>query len=104
MAARKLIAGSIITGVSQVFPVLHIISGTIALEITMRFGLVIINDSAPLGHDVSSEAGGFFTTLLVGFFLLVCAAGTGRILGFLLPASWLMPNRWRNVSGDPRRT
>ena len=102
IAARKLIAGSVITGVSQVFPVLHIIAGTMALEIALRFGFVAINDASPMGHDVSGEAGGFLLTLIVGCTLLVCAAGAGQLLGFLLPASWLIRNSNKAVSTNPK--
>jgi len=102
IAARKSIAGSVITGVSQVFPILHIISGEITLEITLRFGFVVINNASPMGHDVSGQAEGFLLTLIVGCTLLVCAAGAGQLLGFLLPASWLIRNSDKVLSTNPQ--
>ena len=88
--ARRLIVGGMMTAVSQVFPILHLILGVIALGIAGRLGSATPGDDVPI-DKISSELGGFFVTLLVGGGLLICAGAIGLVLGWLLPARWFAP-------------
>jgi len=85
-AARALIFGSVLIALSQIYPLIHILSGSIALSITTRVNLAVAGDDSQLAH-VASETGGFLITLLTGLILLACAAATGSMFALVLPPS-----------------
>jgi hypothetical protein len=90
-AARTLIAGSIITGMSQLFPILHLLAGAVALGITAHFGMAVIGADTHIDH-FTSEVGGWLATVLVGAMVLLCAWALGLVLRLLLPGRWLRAN------------
>jgi hypothetical protein len=49
---------------------------------------------------ITSELAGFAVTLFVGCALLICASGSGLLLGILLPKRWVA----RNQSSQPLPT
>lgn len=81
---KRLIVGSIFMALLQFFPVLHIILGVIAFEVTAYLGQATeMNDLQSASID--TELGGFIITAMVGLGLLVTAAGMGTILYLILP-------------------
>jgi hypothetical protein len=83
-AGKRLIVGAILVALLQFFPVLHIILGVIAFEVTAYLGQATeMNDLQSASID--TEFGGFIITMLVGSGLLVIAIGMGTILYLILP-------------------
>jgi hypothetical protein len=94
--ARRLILGSTLTALSQLFPILQIVAGCIAVAVADSFAL--LGHGGHGGPAQFSEPGGFIVTLLVGCILLTFAGTTGWVLGLLLPKRWLSPNKPRRES------
>lgn len=68
----RLLSGAGILALTQVFPLLQIIAGVIALKIAVRFGQArVASDFAP--DRIHSELGGFVVTAITGG-ILFCAA------------------------------
>ena len=86
--ARKLILGSTVIAFSQMYPILQIIAGFVALGVAGGVGLV---EDGEFMEQVSSELGGFVVTLLVGCILLIGATTIGLCLGLVMPHSWFQP-------------
>lgn len=88
---RMLVLGAAILSLSQLFPVIQMVAGMVALAMC-GFG---INEDDGAMRPVS-EAGGFLITLIVGGILICLAAIVGLCLGWLLPQQWFTI---RQVSG-----
>lgn len=84
VVARNLRIGSVVTALSQIFFVLHVVLGLIALEVTDQFGLML-NAADGVG-EANSQLGGFILTMIVGGSLLGCAGGIGAVFGLLMPS------------------
>jgi len=83
-AGKRLIVGAILMTLLQFFPVLHIILGVVAFEVTAYLGQATeMNDLQSASID--TELGGFIITMLVGSGLLAIATGMGTILYLILP-------------------
>jgi len=94
--ARKTIAGALVTGVSQVFPLLQFLVGAVIIRILSKVGL----GEGPLPLMSFTAAGGFLATFLVGAILIAVAAGIGAVCPPLLPERWFTPSE----SQPDRRT
>ncbi|MEX1222975.1 MAG: hypothetical protein WEA31_00360 [Pirellulales bacterium] len=99
--ARRLIVGSVLTALSQVFPIIHLIAGMFAIDIATALGLHLGQDH-PVGN-VTSEFGGFFVTLLVGGILIACAVVAGLVAGVVLPSRWMDGNAAVDYAGSDRQ-
>jgi len=74
--SKRLLAGSAVVALSQFFPILHMIAGTIAFSIAARIGQA--EEGGDLGLDqIKTEFGGFLVALLTGGILTVCALAIG---------------------------
>lgn len=93
--ARKLLLGAPFVAISQVFPVLHIILGALAIEMANRLGVASpANDVAV--ESITHELGGFMVTGIVGMGLLLAAHACGSLF------EWAMPGRWYWASKMPQ--
>jgi hypothetical protein len=95
--ARKVILGAALVAVTQFFPVLQIIAGSVSMGIAQSFQLVEGGGGDPDLDEqdipqITSELGGFIVTMLVGGILLTCASLIGLALGPVLPERWLKSN------------
>lgn len=82
-------------GISQVFPLLQLFAGIVALGIAAECGLAL-PDSEP--ELIASELGGFVVTIITGGALLVAASFAGFFFGLFLPERWFRPNRYKYES------
>ena len=74
---RIIWTGGIATAASQLFPVPHVLAGSIAIELVRVLGLL---DRDPLmGVKLESTATAFVITLVTGGILLLVALGVGAI-------------------------
>ncbi|MGV3484235.1 MAG: hypothetical protein ACO1RT_07445 [Planctomycetaceae bacterium] len=74
--SKRLLAGSTVVGLSQIFPVLHLIAGKTAFSIVAHVGQAEVGGD--LGLDrIKTEFGGFLVALLTGGVLTVCAVAIG---------------------------
>lgn len=89
-AARRLIAGSTLTAISQFFPILQIFAGVVAIGIADRMGLSRESTDGNLAQV--SELGGFIMTVVVGVILLTVAGAIGVGFALVMPLSWFTPN------------
>ncbi len=87
VSARKLIFGAILLALTQVFPIIQMIAGTVAFMTALSLGLAAENP-----ETVTTEFGGFLMTFIVGGILICCAWVMGLIVGLMVPQSWLRPN------------
>lgn len=85
---RALIRGGVLVALSQLFPVLQIMAGLVAMDLTAVLGQVKATVGRP--PEVASVSGGFLMTIFTGL-LLMCAA---LFLGLLIQA--ILPDRSRN--------
>ncbi len=84
---RKLIAGSALIGLTQIFPIIQIAAGIVGLGIAHKLGLAVeMNDEAD--DYVAGELGGFVVTFIVGSILILGSAIIGWCAAFLLPVRW----------------
>jgi hypothetical protein len=92
-AARKLVLGSLAVALTQVFPILQIIAGSISIGIAQSLHLAMQGGDDPeFGiAGINNELGGFVVTMFVGIILLSCAGMAGLVLGQVLPAKWFVP-------------
>ena len=87
--ARRLIFGSIFTALTQLFPVVQIYAGVIAISLAKKIGMMNYDDDMQLGSTLS-ETGGFVVTTIVGGIILGFAFVSGALLTFILPARWFL--------------
>lgn len=85
---RALIRGGVLVALSQLLPVLQIVAGLVAMDLTAMLGQAQAAVVRP--PEVVSAPGGFLMTMFTGL-LLMCAA---FCLGLLLQA--ILPDRSRN--------
>lgn len=78
--ARRLLVGSIVIAATQLFPILHMIVGIIAIGIVERTGHGEIADDFAGGDQITSAFGGFLATTITGCALAVCALGAGYVI------------------------
>ena len=85
--AAALMAGGVLVALTQMFPALHIVAGSIGISVGQALGLTDRGDAvrSPL---VRSEFGGFVITFVTGGILMATAAGTGMFLRLITPARW----------------
>lgn len=94
LAARKLIFGSLIIALTQIFPILQILAGSLALGIAEGMQLLSpgVDDDHNFGiAQIDSEFVGFVVTMLVAVILLGCASMAGLIASLILPFKWFKP-------------
>jgi len=84
---RKLVAGSVLTALSQLLPILQLIAGIIGLAIASSLGLFVGGNDGQTDHFVS-EFGGFVATMSTGTILVVGAFMVGWLAAFVLPKHW----------------
>ena len=85
--AKTLIAGEILIGLAQLFPILQIIAGMIGMAAGQALGLAEIGDDTR-SLAVSGEFGGFVVTCVTGGILIASGASAGMLLRLLTPARW----------------
>ncbi len=80
---RILIRGGVLVALSQLLPVLQIVAGLAAMDLTAMLGQV----EATVGRspEVGSAAGGFLMTMFTGFFLMCAALFLGLLFEAILP-------------------
>lgn len=84
-AAWRVLIGAIVTGISQVVPILQFLLCTAALAISMSLGMA--SDSSTTGiTEVTSEVGGYVMTLISATGVMAAAAGVGWMTSFFAPA------------------
>ncbi len=89
--ARKLavvlIAGAVLVGLSQIFPLLQIIAGMIGMGVGAALGLAETGDDTHPPRLVN-EYGGFVVTLITGGILKTASACSGLWIRWITPARW----------------
>lgn len=95
--ARKLILGAAIVALTQLFPILHVVAGSVSIRIAESFQLADGGGGDPdLDEggfpEITSELGGFMVTILVGGILLTFASIIGLVLSFVFPQRSLKPD------------
>ena len=95
--ARKLILGAAIVALTQFFPILQIVTGSVSMGIAASFQLAD-GGGGDLDPDeggfpeITSELGGFMVTILVGGILLTFASLIGLVLSLVFPQRSLKPD------------
>lgn len=84
---RKLIAGSILTALSQVLPIAQFAAGIAGLAIASGLGLFVSGKDYEADHFIN-EFGSFVATMTTGTILVVGALMLGWLVAFLLPKHW----------------
>ncbi|MDB2687667.1 hypothetical protein N9Y42_10695 [Mariniblastus sp.] len=91
LIGQSLIIGSLLTAISQLLPILHLVLGMIALSSAQDLGLVSDNPDSNDGFVrflLPSIASGAWVALVVGSGIAVCALSIGGILRAIF-AKWL---------------
>jgi hypothetical protein len=84
---RKLIAGSVLTALSQLLPIAQLVAGILGLAVASGLGLFVAgNDGQP--DRFVSEFGSFVATMATGTILVAGAFVLGWIAAFVLPKHW----------------
>ena len=78
---------SVITAISQVFPVIQLVTGIIAYEVTLHLESHVqtADDGLP---RITTIAGGFLCTIFMGAMVATIAGVLGWCSSFVLPARW----------------
>ncbi|HEY2412789.1 MAG TPA: hypothetical protein VGI40_11130 [Pirellulaceae bacterium] len=100
--ARRLIAGSAVFAISQLFPLIQMVSGIVAVGAVEWLGLG--DDRGDMGiSTIPTFLGGCLATAIVGIILLSIAGVLGFIVSFLLPKRWFESSRtsWLQESHPP---
>jgi hypothetical protein len=80
--AVALLAGGAVVALTQLFPILHIIAGTIGMSVGQTLGHATIDsDDAPA--RITSEYGGFIVTFVTGGILMAGSLAIGVLLRFV---------------------
>ncbi|NND97948.1 MAG: hypothetical protein HKN47_11530 [Pirellulaceae bacterium] len=74
---ERLIVGGLFVAISQVFPLLHIVSGIVGYTVAHAFGGATIPDDNVMTFITTSELGGFACTLSTGAALVAGAFAIG---------------------------
>lgn len=85
---RTVMVGAVVTGLSQIFPILQMIAGIIAIAVAALLGLGVADDGPAEMPAITSELGAFVIGIQVGLLLLIVATGIGLFLRLLLPKEW----------------
>jgi len=80
---RRLIAGAVVIGLSQIFPIAHFVAGSVALAVAEELQLTINGHGPTL-----TFLGSILVTLLVGGFFMFGGFGLGCLAALFLPAAW----------------
>ena len=85
--ATTTIIGSVVVGLSQLFPILQIIAGVLAFGMTDRFGLRH-NDALDSWPRIYNESSGFVVTFVTGSLLILASLITGALIRLNTPSQW----------------
>jgi hypothetical protein len=93
---RQIILGGVVVACTQVYPILQLIAGMLALAGAELMGLSVNGDDAGIEYIVS-ETGGFVVTVLVGAELIAFSLFIGMLISLFLPPEWF---GWTRAEGE----
>jgi hypothetical protein len=96
----RLLVGAGITAISQLFPIIHVLAGLIAVATLSKLGLATDENDVGIG-TISSEAGGFMMTMITGSIIAAFALIVGFLVMLLGGGIKSMWNRGTQVSPSP---
>lgn len=88
--ARRLLVGSSITAITQLFPVIQLIAGILALGAVSTLGLSVDDGDLGIGQ-ISNDAGAFLATMITGSIIAAVAmlfGLTGVFVGGGIKRTW----------------
>ena len=77
--AKTLNAGGFAVGISQLFPVLQLVAGFIAIG-AVGYGRIVLGSTSNSWAKIDTVMSGFTTTLITGGFLTLVSIGVGKII------------------------